>query len=46
MKEANIPHTWAENGCPEKYVPAYKAGKRWRHYVNNEKWRIGKSRMK
>jgi hypothetical protein len=46
MAGVSVPHSWAENGCPEKYLPAYRAGKPWRHYINNEKWQIGKSCMK
>jgi len=38
-----IPVRWREKGCPDTYVEAYMQGKPWRHYINNEKWRIAKS---
>jgi len=41
-EKVRIPFVWVEKGCPEKYVAAYKAGKPWRHNINNEKWQFTK----
>jgi hypothetical protein len=42
-KDVEIPRIWVSKGCPETYEEAYlHQDPRWRKYITNEKWSIGR----